>query len=306
MGFCAAFSIQETYQQDFEHFINANIGQVLAVILAAGFTAGLRNLGTDVAIKRLLRSLQRDLVRLSASPVAPDPSQVLARVMDQTALLTQRMIADHKQNLGREELLRALNKQFGYETPEKYAHAWAPYKGPREGKGWKNVSTGEVRYQEKSPDRDPRPEEHLTHHRWGKIGNGTSFGKVAHMEHETPYVGFDLDGTLAKFDKWQGPGHIGEPVPKMVAKVKKFLGRGIQVRIITARLGLPGKEAETAHRAIVKWSEKHIGRKLKVQAQVQGEQLRVTGKKRDDLQAAIALLREFKWDLPLQFTNFRD
>jgi hypothetical protein len=37
-----------------------------------GFTAGLRNLGTDVAIKRLLRSLQRDLVRLSASPVAPD------------------------------------------------------------------------------------------------------------------------------------------------------------------------------------------------------------------------------------------
>jgi cyclic-di-GMP-binding protein len=43
-----------------------------------------------------------------------------------------------------------------------------------------------------------------------------------------------------------------------------------------------------------------------VQSQVQGEQLRVTGKKRDDLQAAIAALREEDFGLPLQFTNFRD
>ena len=47
-------------------------------------------------------------------------------------------------------------------------------------------------------------------------------------------------------------------------------------------------------------------RKLKVQAAIQGEQLRVTGKKRDDLQAAIALLREGKFAMPLQFRNFRD
>jgi len=46
--------------------------------------------------------------------------------------------------------------------------------------------------------------------------------------------------------------------------------------------------------------------KLKVQAQIQGDQLRVSGKKRDDLQAAIAQLREVDWKLPLQFTNFRD
>lgn len=46
--------------------------------------------------------------------------------------------------------------------------------------------------------------------------------------------------------------------------------------------------------------------KLKVQAQIQGEQVRVTGKKRDDLQEAIALLREQELGLPLQFTNFRD
>ncbi|WP_166252391.1 YajQ family cyclic di-GMP-binding protein [Marinobacter salicampi] len=46
--------------------------------------------------------------------------------------------------------------------------------------------------------------------------------------------------------------------------------------------------------------------KLKVQASIQGDKVRVTGKKRDDLQEAIALLRETELDLPLQFNNFRD
>lgn len=44
----------------------------------------------------------------------------------------------------------------------------------------------------------------------------------------------------------------------------------------------------------------------KIQAQIQGEQVRVTGPKRDDLQSVIALLRENVKDLDLQFTNFRD
>ena len=46
--------------------------------------------------------------------------------------------------------------------------------------------------------------------------------------------------------------------------------------------------------------------KTKVQASIQGEQLRVTGKKRDDLQAAIALLKDSNSDIPLQYKNFRD
>lgn len=46
--------------------------------------------------------------------------------------------------------------------------------------------------------------------------------------------------------------------------------------------------------------------KIKVEAQINGEKLRVNGKKRDDLQAAIALLRGLELDLPLQFENFRD
>jgi len=48
------------------------------------------------------------------------------------------------------------------------------------------------------------------------------------------------------------------------------------------------------------------GSKIKVQAQIQGEQVRVTGKKRDDLQQVMALLREADYGLPLQFDNFRD
>jgi uncharacterized protein YajQ (UPF0234 family) len=46
--------------------------------------------------------------------------------------------------------------------------------------------------------------------------------------------------------------------------------------------------------------------KLKVQAQIQGDKVRITGKKRDDLQEAIAFLRKAEVDVPLQFNNFRD
>jgi uncharacterized protein YajQ (UPF0234 family) len=46
--------------------------------------------------------------------------------------------------------------------------------------------------------------------------------------------------------------------------------------------------------------------KIKVQTQIQGDKVRVTGKKRDDLQEAIALLRKAEVDVPLQFNNFRD
>lgn len=48
------------------------------------------------------------------------------------------------------------------------------------------------------------------------------------------------------------------------------------------------------------------GEKLKVQAAIQGEQVRVTGKKRDDLQEVINLLKHTDVGLPLQFNNFRD
>jgi uncharacterized protein YajQ (UPF0234 family) len=63
-----------------------------------------------------------------------------------------------------------------------------------------------------------------------------------------------------------------------------------------------GIEAEVA-RKIVKLVKDS---KAKVQTAIQGDKLRVTGKKRDDLQEVIALLRDAKLEVPLQFNNFRD
>jgi uncharacterized protein YajQ (UPF0234 family) len=48
------------------------------------------------------------------------------------------------------------------------------------------------------------------------------------------------------------------------------------------------------------------GMKIKVQAAIQGDKLRVTGKKRDDLQTVIAMLKKADIGLPLQYENFRD
>ena len=47
-------------------------------------------------------------------------------------------------------------------------------------------------------------------------------------------------------------------------------------------------------------------KKMKVQSSIQGDSVRVSGKKRDDLQAAITLIQEQNFDIPLQFQNFRD
>ncbi len=68
---------------------------------------------------------------------------------------------------------------------------------------------------------------------------------------------------------------------------------------VTIRQGI---ETDTAKRIV-----KDIkATKLKVQAQIQGEQVRVTGKSRNDLQTIIALLRKSDYGLPLQYINFRD
>ena len=70
-------------------------------------------------------------------------------------------------------------------------------------------------------------------------------------------------------------------------------------QVITIRQGLD----TDLSRRIVKMIKES---KLKVQGAIQGDKVRVTGKKRDDLQQVIASLREAKLDLPLQYVNFRD
>lgn len=82
--------------------------------------------------------------------------------------------------------------------------------------------------------------------------------------------------------------------------VKEPVTSGKQVRQqILARQGIDKDLA----RQIVK---KVKDAKLKVQAAIQGEQVRVSGKKRDELQQVIAMLKDTKLDLPLQYINFRD
>ncbi len=75
-------------------------------------------------------------------------------------------------------------------------------------------------------------------------------------------------------------------------------GKGVKQAVVVRQ----GIDKEIAKKVVAKIKES----KLKVQAQIQGEQLRVTGKKRDDLQAVMALLKGAELGLPLQYQNFRD
>jgi uncharacterized protein YajQ (UPF0234 family) len=80
--------------------------------------------------------------------------------------------------------------------------------------------------------------------------------------------------------------------------VQKMGGDKVK-QVVKVRNGIASEDAKKIQR-IIKDS------KLKVQAAIQGESVRVTGSKRDDLQAAMALIRKDIPDLPLSFDNFRD
>ena len=95
----------------------------------------------------------------------------------------------------------------------------------------------------------------------------------------------------------------------------KLVKRGVDIACL--ELGTPNIQLKTATQEVTvregidtaeakKMIKLIKDRKMKVQAAIQGDQLRVTGKKRDDLQEVIALLKEGKFAMPLQFRNFRD
>lgn len=97
--------------------------------------------------------------------------------------------------------------------------------------------------------------------------------------------------------------------------VNKFSKRGIDTRCLdrgkVEERGLRAYQAIIVKNGIDKEAAKKITKmikdsKIKVQTTIQGEQIRVTGKKRDDLQSVIAFLKDADLDLPLQFNNFRD
>jgi uncharacterized protein YajQ (UPF0234 family) len=81
-------------------------------------------------------------------------------------------------------------------------------------------------------------------------------------------------------------------------EVEKVSGNKVK-QVVTVRTGV---EQELAKKIV-----KHLkDGKLKVQGSIQGDAVRVSGAKKDDLQAAIALVRKFVTDYPLQYQNFRD
>lgn len=95
----------------------------------------------------------------------------------------------------------------------------------------------------------------------------------------------------------------------------KFTRRGVDVRVLdpgdVEAAGKQKRQSFGLKQGIDRDAAKKIVKlvkdaKLKVQSQIQGDQVRVTGKKRDDLQQTMALLREADLDMPLEFNNFRD
>ena len=71
------------------------------------------------------------------------------------------------------------------------------------------------------------------------------------------------------------------------------------IQVVTVREGIETVDSKKMVKLIKE-------KKIKVQTSIQGDQLRVTGKKRDDLQTVMALLKGGDFGLPLQFKNFRD
>ena len=83
------------------------------------------------------------------------------------------------------------------------------------------------------------------------------------------WIGVDLDGTLAYYEGWKSPDHIGEPIMPMVERVKKWLAAGKEVRIFTARMrghGMPliGGGTEDVKTPIEQWCLKHLGQVLPI------------------------------------------
>ncbi len=75
------------------------------------------------------------------------------------------------------------------------------------------------------------------------------------------WIAVDLDGTLAVYTIWKGADDIGEPIPLMVRRVKKWLEEGKEVRIFTARANVPEQIPP-----VEAWCHKHLGRVLPITA----------------------------------------
>ena len=82
-------------------------------------------------------------------------------------------------------------------------------------------------------------------------------------------------------------------------KIEQATGESVR-QVVTVKVGINSDKAKEINKLIKEKAPKGIS------SQTQGEQVRVTGKKRDDLQETMALLKASSLDLPIQFENFRD
>lgn len=131
---------------------------------------------------------------------------------------------------------------------------------------------------------------------------------------------FDFKGTSAKVEREgntitlhaDNEFQLKQLADLLYAKMAK---RGIDIACLQAEkpevAGSHARQKILVRQGIDKELAKKITKlikdsKLKVQAAIQGEQVRVSGKSKDDLQQVIALVRQAELELPLQFTNFRD
>lgn len=79
------------------------------------------------------------------------------------------------------------------------------------------------------------------------------------------WIAVDLDGTLAEYGSWKGMEHIGPPIPRMVARVRRWLAEGREVRIFTARVSARSPAERSAAVLIIRdWCRTHIGVALEV------------------------------------------
>jgi uncharacterized protein YajQ (UPF0234 family) len=131
---------------------------------------------------------------------------------------------------------------------------------------------------------------------------------------------FDLKGTSARIDQEENVLTLRADNEFQVGQVMDILRARLSARQIDVRAMDVGKVetnlAEGRQKVTIKqgieqpMAKKIIAKikeaKLKVEAQINAEKIRVTGKKRDDLQTAMAMLRKADLEIPLQFENFRD
>lgn len=89
-----------------------------------------------------------------------------------------------------------------------------------------------------------------------------------------------------------------EPGQLDYQKVEPAAGQSVRQNVVLKE----GIDKELAKKVVKELK----GSKIKVQVSIQGEELRVTGKKRDDLQEAIAFVKGLEYEQPFQFKNFRD